>query len=134
MFRSDDAGKLTLRLSVGVLLLLHGLFKLTHGIGNIGALVTAHGLPFFVAYLVFVGEVIAPLLLILGLYARLGGLLIAINMAMAIALAHKGQLFSLTRQGGWTLELEGLFLCGGLAIAFMGAGRFSLSGSGGRWN
>jgi putative oxidoreductase len=131
MFNSDDAGKLILRLSVGILLLLHGLFKLTHGIDPIVGIVTAHGLPSFVAYLVFVGEVIAPALLILGVYGRLAGLAIVVNMTMAMVLAHNGPLLSMTRQGGWTWELEGLMLCAGLALAFMGPGRFSLSGRGG---
>jgi putative oxidoreductase len=134
MFKSDDAGKLILRLSVGILILLHGLYKLSHGINDVVSMVTAHGLPFFLAYLVFVGEIIAPLLLIFGLYARLGGVIIAINMALPIALANNSQLFSLTRQGGWIWELQGLFFCTGLAIFFLGAGRFSVAGSSARWN
>jgi putative oxidoreductase len=30
--------------------------------------------------------------------------------------------------------LQGLYLFGGIAIAMLGAGRFSLAGQGGRWN
>lgn len=76
----------------------------------------------------------APLLVILGIYSRLGALFIFLNMIVAILLAHAGQLFSTNQQGGWALELQGMFLFGALAVAFMGAGRFSLGGSGGRWN
>ena len=69
------------------------------------------------------------------IYAASGAaLVIAINMVVAILLAHTGQLGSLTNNGGWALELQGMFLFTGLAIAFMGAGRFSLAGNGGRWN
>ena len=134
MIKSDDTGKLLIRLSVGILLLLHGLMKLSTGVGGIAGMLNAHGLPGFLAYGVYVGEIIAPLLLIIGVCTRLGGLIIAINMIVAIFLAHMGQLHSLNGQGGWALELQGMFLFGALAVAFMGAGRFSLAGTGGRWN
>jgi len=41
---------------------------------------------------------------------------------------------SLTKTGGWTLELQGLFLMGALVVALLGAGRFSLGGAHGRLN
>src|SRR5690606_10420976 len=116
------------------LVLLHGLAKLSGGVGGISGMLSSHGLPGFLAYGAYIGEVIGPLLVILGIYSRLGGLLIAINMVVAIFLAHMGQLVSMTPQGGWALELQGMFLFGALAVAFMGAGRFGLAGPGGRWN
>lgn len=130
----DDFGKLILRITVGILLLMHGIAKISNGIGPIESMVTARGLPVFLAWGVYVGEVIAPLLLILGFYTRLGGLLVAGNMIVAIILAHAGQLGLITNNGGWRLELQGLFLFGGLALAFLGAGAYSLGGRGGRWN
>ncbi|OZI49690.1 DoxX family protein [Bordetella genomosp. 4] len=134
MIKSDDTGKLVLRLSLGILVLLHGIMKLSSGVGGISGMLTSHGLPGFFAYAAYLGEVVGPLLIILGFYSRLGGLLVFVNMIVAILLAHTGQLSSLNAQGGWALELQGMFLFGALAIAFMGAGRFSLGGSGGRWN
>jgi putative oxidoreductase len=134
MIKSDDTGKLILRLTLGILILLHGLSKLTGGVGGISGMLSSHGLPGFLAYGVYVGEIIAPVLLIIGVYTRLGGLIIAINMVVAILLAHSGSIASMTNNGGWALELQGMFLFAGLAIAFMGAGRFSLAGNGGRWN
>ncbi|MGB3291028.1 MAG: DoxX family protein [Burkholderiaceae bacterium] len=130
----DDLGKLTLRLTIGVLMLFHGIAKLLHGIGPIEAMVVARGMPAFFAWAVYIGEVIAPLLLILGFQARLGALLIAVNMLVAIALAHIGHLFLLSGTGGWRLELQGLFLFGSLAVALLGAGRYSIGGKGGKWN
>lgn len=135
MIKSDDTGKLVLRLTLGILILLHGLFKITGGgVGGIAGMLSSHGLPGFLAYGVYIGEIIAPVLLIIGVYTRLGGLIIAINMLVTILLAHTGQIGSLTNNGGWALELQGMFLFSALAIAFMGAGRFSLAGNGGRWN
>ncbi|MBR8656746.1 DoxX family protein [Achromobacter sp. Marseille-Q0513] len=135
MIKSDDTGKLILRLTLGILILLHGLFKLAGGgVSGIAGMLSSHGLPGFLAYGAYIGEILAPVLIIVGIYTRLGGLIIAINMVVAILLAHTGQLASLTNNGGWALELQGMFLFTALAIAFMGAGRFSLAGNGGRWN
>ncbi len=130
----DDLGKLILRLTIGILILLHGIAKVLHGVGPIEGMMVARGLPAFLAWAAYIGEVIAPLLLILGMYTRLGGLLIMINMLVALALAHSGQLLQLGGSGGWRLELQGLFLFGSLAVAMLGAGRYSIGGKGGSWN
>ncbi|ARP82091.1 GntR family transcriptional regulator [Bordetella genomosp. 8] len=134
MTRHDDAAKLILRLVLGVLILLHGIFKMTHGVGGIAGMVQAHGLPSFIAYFVYIGEVVAPILIIAGIFTRLGALIIAINMLVAFSLVHSGQLFQLNGQGGWQLELQGMYLFTAIAIAMMGAGRFSVGGAGGRFN
>lgn len=130
----EDLGKLVLRLTVGILLLLHGIAKLSKGVSGIEHMVAAHGLPAFLAWGVYIGEVVAPLLLILGVYARLGAMLVVINMVVALVLAHSGQWLMLSGSGGWRLELQGLFLFGALSIALLGAGRYSLGGTAGRWN
>lgn len=122
----EDLAKLILRLTIGILILLHGIAKLTHGVGGIEGMMVARGLPAFFAWGVYIGEVIAPLLLIFGLYTRVAALLIVLNMVVAIAMAHSGHLTQLTGNGGWRLELQGLFLFGSLAIALLGAGRFSI--------
>ncbi|NYT81346.1 DoxX family protein [Alcaligenaceae bacterium] len=129
----DDLGKLILRVTLGVLILLHGIAKLQHGVGPIESMMAARGLPAFLAWAVYLGEVLAPALVILGLYARLGGLLIAVNMVVAIVLVHSGQLLQMAN-GGWRLELQGMYLSAALAVALFGAGRFSLGGRGGQWN
>ncbi|MDQ8035566.1 GntR family transcriptional regulator [Bordetella genomosp. 1] len=135
MIKSDDTGKLILRLTLGILILLHGLAKLSSGVGGIAGMLSSHGLPGFLAYGAYVGEILGPLLIILGIYTRLGALIIAVNMVVALLLAHTGQLGSLNPQtGGWQLELQGMFLFTAIALIFTGAGRFSLGGSGGRYN
>lgn len=134
MKSSVDLGKLVLRVVLGVLILFHGVSKLIHGPGYIMGVVTAAGLPSVLSYGVYVGEVVAPILLLLGLWTRLGALIVAINMIVAIALVHLGQFATLDATGGWALELQGMFFGTALAIALLGAGRFSLGGSHGRWN
>lgn len=131
--RSDTA-KLLLRLTLGVLILLHGISKIRGGPGFILDMVDKAGLPHPFGYLVYVGEVLAPLLVIVGLWTRAAALVIAINMVVAIALVHAGQLLQLSPEGGWALELQGLYLVVPIAIGLLGAGRYSLGGAGGRWN
>ncbi|GHB22135.1 DoxX family protein [Salinicola rhizosphaerae] len=126
-FHNDDLGKLLLRLCVGLLVLLHGLNKLAdptilNGIAN---QLVHMGLPSFVAYGVLIGEIVGPLMTIIGYQARIGALLIAINMVVALALMHLSQLWTLNAQGGWTLELQGMFLFGALAVLFLGSGRMA---------
>ena len=123
---SQDLGKLLLRLTIGVLMLLHGIGKITGGVEPIAGMLQAHGLPGALAYGAYVGEVFAPLLLVAGWQTRIAAVLVAVNMVFAIALAHAAQLFQLTPTGGWALELQGLFLFGAVAIALLGGGRFSL--------
>ena len=123
----DDAGKLVLRLVLGILILFHGIAKILHGIGPIQEMVLANGLPGFMANAVYLGEVVAPILLILGYYARVGAGLIFINMIVAILLAHTGDLLTLTAHGGWRLELQGMYLFTAAALIFMGPGRFSVN-------
>lgn len=129
-----DIAKLLLRLTLGFLILLHGISKIKGGPGFILDIVDKAGLPEPFGYLVYVGEVVAPLLIIVGLWTRAAALVIAINMIVAVALVHLGQLFTLAPEGGWALELQGLFLVVAIAIALLGAGRYSVGGIAGRWN
>jgi putative oxidoreductase len=129
-----DAGRLLLRVSLGLLILLHGISKIRGGPGFILDIVEKAGLPDPFGYLVYVGEVVAPLLVVIGLWTRAAALVIAINMIVAVMLVHTGDLFKLSPEGGWALELQGLFLTVAIAIALLGAGRYSVTGSAGRWN
>lgn len=124
----QDLGKLVLRVVLGVLILFHGIAKLDGGMRHITAAVEAQGLPGVLGYLVLVGEVVAPLMLILGLHARIGGLLVLANMLVAVFLMHMGELDALNRTGGWALELQGMFIAASLAVALLGPGRFSANG------
>ena len=105
---NDSTGKLILRIALGGLILLHGIAKLKGG--------------------VYVGEVLAPLMVLVGWYSRIGAALIAVNMVFAIALVHRGELFSLSNSGGWALELQGMYLLTAVAIALFGPGRYSVNG------
>ena len=128
ILNSDAMGKLVLRFSLGGLMLFHGVAKLTHAgtLDFIGGLLTANGLPQQLVWAVYIGEVLAPLMIIFGVYVRVGGLLVVTNMLFAIGLAHRGDLLSLGSHGGWALELQGFYLFGGLALLLLGSGRIAV--------
>lgn len=113
------------------MMLLHGIAKVQNPgiIDHIGSKLVEIGLPAEVAYGVYLGEVLGPILVIIGLMTRLGALMMTVNMIVAIALMHTAELTQLTQHGGWALELQGFYLFGSLAILAMGSGRWALSRS-----
>ena len=123
----QDSGKLVLRVVLGALILLHGIAKLKNGLGPIEGMLAAHGLPTFLAYGALLGEVVAPLMVLAGFHARIGAAIIAINMLFAFGLAHMAQLGQLNEQGGWAMELQGMFLFAALAILLLGPGRYAIN-------
>ncbi|WP_312972775.1 DoxX family protein [Atlantibacter sp.] len=126
----DDLGKLLLRLSVGGLMLFHGLHKLFGGVDGIAGMLTARGIPGFVAYGVLLGEVVAPVLIILGILTRLSALGLAFTMVVAWLLVGVDKTFMLDKVGAWAIESLVYFFVAALAVAFLGAGRYAL---GGQW-
>lgn len=127
MFQSNDIGKLILRVSIGVLMLFHGMNKIIHGVGGIKHLLSEAGLPQFLAYGVYVGEVIVPVFLILGLYARVASLVLAFNMFVAIILAYGGSFFALSKHGGLVMELPLFYFILSIVIFILGSGRYAVN-------
>jgi putative oxidoreductase len=132
---SDDLGKLILRVTVGGIMLFHGIWKLMHGIGWIPPILHMHGLPGFLAYGVFIAEVLAPILLLAGWLTRLASLTIVVDMLMALLLVLRNDILAVKPGGGgWGIEIEAFFLLGSLAVFFLGAGKYSASGGNGEWD
>ena len=129
-----DIGKLILRLTLGVLMLFHGVAKVVNGPAFILDTVAQAGMPEALGYLVFAGEVLALLLIIAGVWTRAAAAVVAINMVVAVALVHMNDIFALSQSGGWLLELQGMYLFTSVAVALLGAGRISLGGTAGHWN
>ncbi|MCD4559321.1 DoxX family protein [Lelliottia nimipressuralis] len=123
----DDFGKLLLRLAVGGLMLFHGLHKLFGGVGFISGMLVEKGLPGFIAYGVLIGEVVAPVLIVLGILTRPAALVLAFTMIVAWLMVGTGKTFALDAVGAWAIESLVYFFIGALAVAFMGAGRYSLA-------
>ncbi|QOR61531.1 DoxX family protein [Sulfurovum indicum] len=122
----NNIGKLILRLMVGGMLLFHGISKLQHGVGTIKGMLVGHGLPDILAYGVYVGEIIAPILLILGFHSRIWASIIALNMLMAIWLTNFKGMTTLGAHGAWGAETAMFYLLSALAISFIGSGAYAI--------
>jgi putative oxidoreductase len=124
---NTDLGLLLLRLSVGGLMLPHGIHKLINGTAGITRMLIAKGFPEIMAHGVIIGEVIAPILIIIGFFTRPAAAVLAFTMVMSIYLAFGWAGFELNQHGGITVELNLMYLLGALALMFTGAGRYAVS-------
>jgi putative oxidoreductase len=124
---NEDTGKLILRIALGVLILLHGISKLRNGIGWLDGALENAGLPVFLKYGVYLGELLAPIAVIAGWYSRIGAWLIAVNMLFAFGLAHGGELFAFNEQGALALELQYMYFFSAIALALIGPGRHAVN-------
>ena len=130
---TDALGKLLLRITLGGLMLVHGLWKVFNGADGVYRLVGAAGLPTAFGNLIYVGEVVAPFLVLIGLFTRPAALVVAFQMVAAVLLAHSSQFYTLTKNGGWAIELQAFFLLTALVIALQGAGPLRVGKVGTRW-
>lgn len=126
-FQKNDIGRFILRLSIGGLMLFHGMNKILYGNEQVSQILSNVGLPTFLSFGVFIGEVLAPILLILGQWTRLAGFFIAVDMFVATLLVHSAQMDEINQMGGWSLELNALYFLGAIAIMFLGSGHISTS-------
>ncbi len=115
-------GLLLLRLALGVIFVFHGYPKLAHQGAGMQGFFAQHGLPGYFVYVAGILEVFGGGMLILGLFARAAGLLLAIEMAVAIWKVHSGG--GVTDVHGYEFPL--MLATGSFAIAVVGAGMISL--------
>ncbi len=125
--KNHNLGLLLLRISIGLLMLFHGFAKFGGGLTFIQGMLEQKGLPGIIAYGVIVGEILAPIAILVGFRTRIAAVIYAFNMIVAAAMVHGGQFFTLGPQGGWALELVGLYFLGALALFFTGAGKYAVA-------
>ncbi len=111
------AAMVLLRITLALLLLFHGWAKITHGVTGIEKMLASQGLPSWLAYGAYLGEVVAPLLLLIGVWVVPAALVVVVHMLVALLLVHTGHFLSLNSSGGWALELQAFFLIAALAVA-----------------
>ena len=128
MNKNKDLGLLVLRISIGVMMLLHGIAKLK-GVSGIEGMLAGAGLPGFLAYGVYITEIVAPILMIIGYRMRLASVVYIFGVLFAMFLAHSSDIFTLNQHGGWGVELLGLYLFGAVALFFTGSGNMAVSSS-----
>lgn len=92
------------------------------------------GLPEFIAYGNLIGEVIAPVFMIIGYKTRIAALVVAFNMLMSVLIAHRDIMFARNDFGGWMIELNVFYFMTAIAVLVLGAGKYGLSRGVGRWD
>jgi putative oxidoreductase len=123
---NPDAGLLILRLVLGIIMLYHGWPKVT----NLGGVIEGFSgmgipLPAVAAVFATVAEFVGGLLILIGAFTDIAGLLFAIDMLGAIIFVHAKNGFPVDKGGfEWPLALMAM----ALAVALAGPGRFSVGG------
>lgn len=118
-------GAFIIRVSLGVVLLAHGLLKVfVFTIPGTVGYFDSLGLPAIAAYLVIFGELAGGAALFAGLYSRLvAALSLPILIGSVWAHAANGWLFS-APNGGW--EFPALLVALAVAVTVQGGGAFAL--------
>jgi len=134
VLQNSDLGKLILRIGCAGILLFHGVYKVRHGIQGVIDMTVNAGLPSFIAYGNYIGEFVAPILVLIGFQTRIAALVIVFNMLLSILIGHSDIMFKVNDYGGWMIETNMLYLLSALALAFMGAGKYSVSKGKSPWD
>jgi len=119
-------GALLLRVSMGVLFLLHGLYlkAFVNGMAGTGKYFTSLGLPDWFAWVVMLFESVGGLALILGVYARWVAVFLGVHLLFAAYLGHgaNGWLFT-AEGGGYEYPLFWAIAC--FTLALIGSGAYA---------
>jgi putative oxidoreductase len=113
---------LLLRVALGVIFISHGYPKLTHSrqwVENFGHM----GLPGYFAYIAAVLEVFGGAMLIAGIFTRIAGLLLAIEMGVALVKVH-GLLSNPSNVHNYEFPL--VLCAAAFTLATVGAGLISI--------
>jgi putative oxidoreductase len=113
---------LILRIALGIIFLTHGYPKLMKSAAPMQAMFIQHGLPGYFVYVAGVLEVFGGGMLILGLFARAAGFLLAMEMAVAIVKVHSAGGILAVHNYEFPLSLA--VAC--LALAAVGPGLISI--------
>jgi putative oxidoreductase len=123
---NPDAGLLILRIVLGIIMIYHGWPKVT-GLGGVIEGFSGMGIPLPAVAAVFatVAEFVGGLLMLIGAFTDIAGLMFAIDMLGAIIFVHAKNGFGIDK-GGFEWPL--LLMAAALAIALAGPGKYSAAG------
>lgn len=123
-------GLFVLRVVVGIIFLMHGIPKLTGGVGEVAEGFAGLGIPMplIAAWFITLLEIVGGASLILGLFTEIWNVLFIAEMATGIALIHWEQGFYVVGpgQGGWEFNL--LLIAANLCLLLAGAGAVATQG------
>jgi putative oxidoreductase len=121
--RLQPVALLFLRIALGIIFLYHGFPKLAHPTSQVHAAFVEHGLPGYFVQLAGIIETFGGGLLLVGLFTRWAGLLLAIEMAVAIWKVHSRSYFAIHEY-----EFPLALAAASFALAAVGAGFISVDG------
>lgn len=127
MEKRKDLGLLMIRVVIASSMLIYGISKAVNGIDFIKSMLQQKGVPEIVAYGVYIGELLSPLLIIFGFRTRIAAILFSFNCFTAILLTQTSAIFALNEYGGWKLELLAIYMIVSLGLFFTGAGKYAIS-------
>jgi putative oxidoreductase len=121
---NPDLALLILRVVLGIIMIYHGWPKVTNLGGTIEGM-AGMGVPAPAVAAIFatVAEVVGGLLMVLGAFTDIAGLMFAIDMLGAITFVHAKNGFSVAKGG---MEWPLLLVAAALAIALAGPGRYAV--------
>ena len=125
--KNVDLGLLFLRLGLGICFFMHGFGKILHGVGGVKSILVDAGLPSFLAYFAYLGEILAPIMIAVGFYSRVGAALV-LGYSLVILYSFYGlsNLLELTNVNGFKAELIYLYITISLCIISSGSGKYAI--------
>jgi len=121
-------GLAILRVVLGIAMALHGLAKLSGGVGGVAGFLGTLGVPLpgLMAWVVTIVELVGGILLIVGFLTQIAGVLIALDMLGAILFAFILRGSPFLENGAITWEKEAVFGVAALCLALAGPGAWSV--------
>lgn len=121
---NEDAGLLLIRLVFFSTFFLHGYRKLTHGVADEFQILVDGGLPGQLMYFAYVSEVLAPVLIVLGIFTRISILTVVVTMLTVFYVLPFP--IGLDVHGALNIESHLFFTVLPLALFFTGPGRYRI--------
>lgn len=115
-----DAGLLSVRLGLAAVFISHGAMKLAN-VAGVMAMFVKMGMPAWLGVLVGAVEILGGVAMLLGVYMKYAGYVLAAVMVGAILIAK----WKLGFSGGW--EFEFVLLTSSLGMAWLGAGQYAVN-------
>lgn len=123
--KNHDLGLLFIRLGLGICLFFHGFAKILNGVGGVKTIIAKSGLPEILAYGAYIGEVLAPLMIIIGFYSRFAAGIIIASSVFILYVAYPNLLETLSH-GGLRAEILYLYIASALCVMFSGSGKYAV--------
>ena len=123
---------LILRLALGTIMVAHGAQKMFGWFGGPGpegflGFMGSMGIPAAIGWLAIAAEFFGGIAVLLGAFARVGALMFAVNMLVAMLMVHARNGFFMGGEGGGGIEFTLMLFAASLAIVIAGPGRYALA-------